>query len=635
MFPIPLLKQVIQFFSHNRIGYIHAPTGWGKTLLAKYLIKYYLCQRKSILFLVSQNNQLLIQTAYKPNGELLFPNSIVFSSDNKSNITAKELLVKVCSLSSWLIFASLQSLLAKNNILLKLSIVQRVDIVIIDEIHNFIKNKGNEFIQLINPKAKILGLTATPYQGLIGNMKYVEDITPDITKIYEEKLISCISTGNLAKLNYIIVNSNQDIIDVFDFKHGLSELTKQELSANIENFGLVLKRMLIVKIICERILYNFNPTKILIFCAPNRNKNKGNKIVSLQAKLCASIINGEIVKSSTFEFSNYNKHKQLKSAVYLSSELPDKEKNEILQAFKTIGEPPYVVCTVSMLVEGFNFPDLENLILLRPTLSLRLFEQQIGRVLRLGVFKLKEWANIFEIVDETESLYKTFAKQIFRNQIINEQIQLLNPIVRLEKVLSLDKLKLDIDRYIKVKKIEQSNVISVNLKESSCISRLTHIEKLWNIIKQAKYSSLKYERLCLLDAISNLTIYTITVVNKVLELISEIKQARAVINEDKELSWSCRKSKPNILREIEQLLTLNLLDALEKMDLDRGYKSSVLKQLGYNREDDIANYKKECIQKGLGMPIEKVRQTIEDIVYKDSKVGKACLNYYNRWLNFY
>jgi len=589
-----ILSKINNYFLNNRIGYIQAPTGWGKTLLSKHIINILRQQHKSILFIVSRNNQLLKQTAYKNNDKLLFPDSIILSSeDNNNRDNSQELLKKILNLPNWLIFASLQSLLSKNNIYLKLLIAQKVDFVIIDEIHNFIKNKGNEFINLINPKAKILGLTATPYQGLIGNMKYVDDISTDIELIHQERLLDCINNGILARLNYIIIKSNQNIMDVFSFDKGIKELTKTELYVNfdkVKNLLPILSRMQIAKLICQRIHNNSKTAKILIFCAP-AYKNKKNKITALHAKLCAAVFNDESINNLDSSFSNYDNNGHLKSTVYLSSDLSIKEKTEILESFKTIDKPPYILCTVSMLVEGFDFPDLENLLLLRPTLSMRLFEQQIGRVLRPGILKQKNYANIFEIIDDTIPLYDTFKEQIFRSQSVSEQMQMISPLIKIEKLLlsnNTDLKGLDTES-IKVKEIKQEanslTIESLSLKDLSIKIRLLHIKKLLNIIRIAKYGSLKTEEHCLLDALSNLPIYTIETVKKVINLIKVIEKMESIANKEKGLSHSCRKHKPEVLFKAGQLLRLNLLSSLEKIQLEDNQKKVILKYLGYNGLD--------------------------------------------------
>ena len=58
------LEEINKYFTHSRLGYIKVPSGWGKTFLAKHLMKQYYEQGKVILFLVSRNNQLLDQTFY-------------------------------------------------------------------------------------------------------------------------------------------------------------------------------------------------------------------------------------------------------------------------------------------------------------------------------------------------------------------------------------------------------------------------------------------------------------------------------------------------------------------------------------------------------------------------------------------
>lgn len=56
-----------------------------------------------------------------------------------------------------------------------------------------------------------------------------------------------------------------------------------------------------------------------------------------------------------------------------------------------------VLCTVDIVSEGFDLPAIETVILLRPTASLSLYLQQVGRALRL--FKGKKFALIFDHVN--------------------------------------------------------------------------------------------------------------------------------------------------------------------------------------------------------------------------------------------
>ncbi len=404
-----VLNKINEYFVNNRMGYIKVPTGWGKTFLSKHLMKQYYERGKILLFLVSQNIQLLDQTFYIDEEKInpLFPDSSILSSHHRK-IGIEELIMKVRGgASGFVIFANLQTVLSKKNTEIRELLSQNTDLVIIDEVHNFIHNKGNEFIDEINENAKILGMTATPFQGVVGNVKFVDDISGDMKEIYNKTLPQCIIDGQLSELSYTIIRSNQNILEVFDFEKGLSELNKKELHldcSTLEKINLVVQRTCLAKKVYDDKIKNKN-SKTLIFCAPVRNIVHGfgddqKKVIAFHAKLCSAVFNGELKDKfdPSISFNNYSESGQFKDAVYLSSELPKKERNAVLEAFRTIGEPPFVLCTVGMLIEGFDFPSLENLVLLRPTLSMRLFEQQVGRVTRPADDKNR--GNIFEIVDD-------------------------------------------------------------------------------------------------------------------------------------------------------------------------------------------------------------------------------------------
>lgn len=67
-------------------------------------------------------------------------------------------------------------------------------------------------------------------------------------------------------------------------------------------------------------------------------------------------------------------------AVVVSGKTPKKEREAILRDFKK-GKIK-VVCNVGVLTIGFDFPELDTMVIARPTLSLVLFYQMVGRVLR-------------------------------------------------------------------------------------------------------------------------------------------------------------------------------------------------------------------------------------------------------------
>jgi DNA repair protein RadD len=71
----------------------------------------------------------------------------------------------------------------------------------------------------------------------------------------------------------------------------------------------------------------------------------------------------------------------LKNASVVSAMTPKKERKAIIDKFKN-GETK-IVLNVSCLTTGFDHPRLDGLVMLRPTRSLGLYSQMIGRILRI------------------------------------------------------------------------------------------------------------------------------------------------------------------------------------------------------------------------------------------------------------
>ncbi|KZW02674.1 P-loop containing nucleoside triphosphate hydrolase protein [Exidia glandulosa HHB12029] len=86
-------------------------------------------------------------------------------------------------------------------------------------------------------------------------------------------------------------------------------------------------------------------------------------------------------------------------ARYLHSGTPPKERMDLLTAFRA-GEFPVLV-NCSILTEGADIPNIDCVILARPTRSRNLFAQMIGRGMRLSPQTGKEDCHILDFVDST------------------------------------------------------------------------------------------------------------------------------------------------------------------------------------------------------------------------------------------
>jgi len=631
------LEEINKYFTHSRLGYIKVPTGWGKTFLAKHLMKQYYEQGKVILFLVSRNNQLLDQTFYIDEKRRipLFPNSLVLSSEH-DRINIVELRRNLttgnrdgnCGI---VVFVSLQTVLSKSNKEIRDLLSERVDLLIIDEIHNFIDNRGNDFINEVSENTRILGMTATPFQGVVGRVKFVDDITSDIREIFSKTLPQCIIDSRLSELDYVIIRSNQNILDLFDFQRGLSELDKDELYLDCgsrEKINAIVHRTQLAKRIHDDKIGN-GSSKTLVFCAPVRNIVQGfgsseRGINAFHAKMCSAIFNGELTDNidESFSFNNYTETGRFKSAVYLSSELPKKERDAILKAFRTTSKPPFVLCTVGMLIEGFDFPDLENLILLRPTLSTRLFEQQVGRVTRLPRESNKNRGNIFEIVDNIDSLYDTFKEEVFEGKKL-ERIQMLQPENRIEELFTEGNTTEAIESgRINISEINFGGIAGeyyANSVEIPPISlRARYFCRLLSMIEERTYGKFAREKEKLMQMALGFKVHDVDSAREISKLVTLLDRLEHEAYKDSRLGANCARYKPLVFKEVRWLLMLRALTYLKyfHVGLDSKEKSDILHILGFPGDyEQIEDYRIQCAKNRFdeNIDISRVSRLAGDI----------------------
>lgn len=113
------------------------------------------------------------------------------------------------------------------------------------------------------------------------------------------------------------------------------------------------------------------------------------------------------------------------STVVVSSKTPQKEREGAIRAFKD-GEIKWLLqCNIANI--GFNSPITDTLVWARPTLSLNLWQQAVGRIMRLS--DGKEVARVLDLVGTTETFGRVEEVHLgiedkFKTTIMSERKQL-------------------------------------------------------------------------------------------------------------------------------------------------------------------------------------------------------------------
>jgi DNA repair protein RadD len=230
-----------------------------------------------------------------------------------------------------------------------------VKYIIIDECHLVPPNISSMFVSFLTQlfNVKIIGLTATPfrlktYRDPWSGMPFsqINLLTRErprfftsflhitqISELYEQKFLSPIKYIGLAwDAGKLRVNTTG------------AEYTEESIKQAIDSQEIVKKLPTIVK----------------------QSIEKGRKF---RIVFVYSVMDAQILALRTPD------------SAYVSADTPKKEREEILNNFKAgIIKTIY---NVGILTIGFDFPELDTIIIARPTMSLALYMQMIGRGIRL------------------------------------------------------------------------------------------------------------------------------------------------------------------------------------------------------------------------------------------------------------
>ena len=229
--------------------------------------------------------------------------------------------------------------------------------IIVDECHLVNPKEGmyKDFLTAI--KCKVLGLTATPYRLYssrdFGSMlKFITRTRPCVfsSVLYHVQIGELSRRGYLSPMKYY----QESLLDMKKLRHNTTGADFSEKSVLNEY-----KRVNFYQHLCNVIerLLKVNRRGILVFTRFLREAERLNKAFG-----CCAIISGTTPKS---------------------------EREEILRKFKA-GEIK-VVANVGVLTTGFDYPELDTVVLARPTMSLSLYYQMVGRAIRPHKYKPEAW----------------------------------------------------------------------------------------------------------------------------------------------------------------------------------------------------------------------------------------------------
>lgn len=329
---------IAHFKQHDSSAVIVLPTGAGKSLVIAELAR----QARGRVLVLTHVKELVAQNADKV--AQLGQSASIFSAGLQQRDPTGKTVV-----------ASVQS--ATPN---KTLFNQPFSLVIIDECHRVSLSENSQYQQLLshlknlNPQLKLLGLTATPYRlgsGWIYRSHYFGKIGNTDNPAFEHCVFDY-PLRPLIKQGYLTPPRLLDGLSAqYDFS-ALSPAPDGDYSATAVD-SLLGKMGRATTLIVKQIRdLGANRRGVIIFAATVKH---AKEIMTLLAD---------------------------ESAAILTADTPDPERDALIQAFKQ--QQLKFLVNVAVLTTGFDAPHVDFIAILRPTASVSLFQQMVGRGLRLS-----------------------------------------------------------------------------------------------------------------------------------------------------------------------------------------------------------------------------------------------------------
>jgi superfamily II DNA or RNA helicase len=325
-----LEKLVAERKIHNRFrNLIVAATGTGKTVISAFDFKNFRNQNHNARILFVAHRKEILQQAQATFQGILRDN-------NFGELWVDGLVPQKYDC----VFASVQTL---NNNISDLNFSDTFfDYIVIDEVHHISASSYRPITNKFNPKI-LLGLTATP-ERMDG-----ENILKDFCNVIaaEIRLPEALNRKLLCPFQYFGITDSIDLTNV-EWRNGRylpSELSKI-YTHNDKRVGEIIYSL-------NKYLRDIREVRALCFCVNQEHAQY------MAEKFLLAGLNADYLVSSRNELRDELRYKFLK--------------REINYLF-----------VVDIFNEGIDIPDIDTVLFLRPTESLTVFLQQLGRGLRLA-----------------------------------------------------------------------------------------------------------------------------------------------------------------------------------------------------------------------------------------------------------
>lgn len=363
---INVLNQTKEFFKTPiKKVLLHMPTGAGKTRTAINLVSEKLKENNKNLVVWLAHTEELCQQAHD---EFSKAWEIIGNRNLKSYKLFKNFRYNLDDINSGFIVLSLDYAysLTKTNQNKFFSLARKSKFVVMDEAHMSVAPSYQQVLEiLVNKETCLLGLTATP-----GRAEILSNENFKLAKFYNKQK---------ATLN---IKGYKTPIDFLQDKNYLAKVQTEQLevSTNItkiftkQDIAKELKRIQsgrdLSNEFVKKLSMNETRTNMIIEKTIIENKDKNNKIIIFAGSV-ESAKNIDLI----LKMENIN-------CALVTGETHLTERRNNIEKFKDVKSGLNIIINYGVLTTGFDAPKANIAIIGRPTQSVTLYSQMVGRVMR-------------------------------------------------------------------------------------------------------------------------------------------------------------------------------------------------------------------------------------------------------------
>ena len=327
------VESAVSFFKQGGSGgLIVLPTGAGKSLVIANI-----ALRLGEPILVLQPSKEILEQNFQKLADYGYYDIGIFSA----SLNRKQI--------STVTFATIGSV---NNAKAKFG---KFNYCIIDECHFVDPQKGMYNTFLRTSGIKVVGLTATPY------------------RLY--------SSRNFGSMLRFITRTRPRIFSRLLYSCQIGELLRQGFLSPLNYYEI--KCIDTSQLIVNSIYTDYTDASVK---AAYRRIDFSDKLTNIVERLLVAKRTHILVFTRFVEEARFVANKVGKEAAIVDGSMPKAEREKVLADFKR--GLIKVVANVGVLTTGFDFPELDTIVIGRPTMSLALYYQMVGRAIRPAANKV-------------------------------------------------------------------------------------------------------------------------------------------------------------------------------------------------------------------------------------------------------